>query len=240
MARDKLFGEPQSSRDFVFDQKTAAVFDDMVARSVPLYDEMQRMCGELASSFAVGGSTLYDLGCSTGTTLLTLDGVVDPGVRFVGIDSSAAMLEIARRKLVQAGFARSHELVEADLGDSLELDNAAVCTMILTLQFIRPSDRARLLADVFRGLNRSGCLILVEKTTTDDSLLNRLFIDYYYDLKQRNGYSQMEIAQKREALENVLIPYTLEENRDALLGAGFRRVEIFFRWYNFCGLVALK
>lgn len=240
MVRDTLFGETESPREFIFDQKTAAVFDDMVRRSVPLYDEMQRMCGELASSFAAEGSNLYDLGCSTGTTLLTLDGAVDRGVRFIGIDSSRDMLEVARHKLAEAGFLRPHELVEADLGESLDLDNASVCTMILTLQFIRPPDRARLLADIFRGLNHGGCLILVEKTVTGDSLLNRLFIDYYHDYKQRNAYSQMEIAQKREALENVLIPYRLEENRDLLLRTGFRCVEIFLRWYNFCGLVALK
>jgi len=240
MGRDKLFGEPRAPQDFVFDQKTAAVFDDMVARSVPLYDEMQRMCGELASRFAVAGSNLYDLGCSTGTTLLALDGAVDRGVRFVGIDSSGDMLEMARRKLAEAGFVRPHELVEADLGDSLELDNASVCTMILTLQFIRPPDRARLLADIFRGMNDGGCMILVEKTITADAHLNGIFIDAYYDLKRRNGYSQLEIAQKREALEKVLIPYRLEENRDLLLRTGFRCVESFFRWYNFGGLVALK
>lgn len=240
MVRDKLFGEPQSPRAFTFDRDTAAVFDDMVSRSVPLYDEMQRMCAEIASRFAVDGTRLYDLGCSTGTTLLNLDEVVEPGVRFIGIDSSADMLENARRKLTDAGFAREHDLVVDDINDSLELDNASVCTMILTLQFIRPASRARVLSNVFRGLNPGGCLILVEKTVTDDSRLNELFIDCYHELKRRNGYSEMEIARKRDALEDVLIPCRLEENRDLLLNTGFRSVEVFFRWYNFCGLVALK
>jgi tRNA (cmo5U34)-methyltransferase len=112
--------------------------------------------------------------------------------------------------------------------------------MILTLQFIRPLQRERLMADIYRGLNEDGCLILVEKVLGEDSLFNRLFIRYYYDMKRRNGYSEMEIAQKREALENVLIPYRLLENREMLLRTGYRYVDVFFKWYNFCGIVAVK
>jgi tRNA (cmo5U34)-methyltransferase len=240
MARDKLFDEPREPQDFAFDGKTAAVFDDMVRRSVPLYDEMQRMCAELAGRFAVDGTKLYDLGCATGTTLVNVDRTVPAGVRFVGVDFSAEMLAIARGKLSAAGCNRPYELVAADLCRPLGMNNASVCLMILTLQFVRPPDRARVLADIFDGLNSGGCLILVEKTVTGDSLLNRLFIESYHALKERNGYSQLEIAQKREALENVLIPYRLEENRDLLLRTGFRAVEVFLCWYNFCGLIALK
>lgn len=240
MARDQLFDKPQDAQDFTFDRSTAAVFDDMVSRSVPLYDEMQRMCAELAAHFAIDGTSLYDLGCATGTTLCNLDSAVSPGVRFVGIDNSPDMLEIARGKLSAGDSRRPCELIRADLTEPLEIAGASVCLMILTLQFIRPPDRGRLLADIFSGLNSGGSLILVEKTVTGDSLLNRLFINCYHDLKQRNGYSGMEIARKREALENVLIPYRLEENRDLLLRTGFRAVEVFLRWYNFCGLIALK
>jgi tRNA (cmo5U34)-methyltransferase len=97
-----------------------------------------------------------------------------------------------------------------------------------------------MVADIVRGMNDRGCLVLIEKLTSADTLFNRLFIKYYYDMKRRNGYSEVEIAQKREALENVLIPYRLEENVEMLRGAGFRSVEVFFRWYNFCGIVAVK
>lgn len=112
--------------------------------------------------------------------------------------------------------------------------------MLLTLQFIRPLYREKLSADVFRGLNANGCLIIVEKVLAEDSLFNRLFIKYYYDMKRRNGYTELEITQKREALENVLIPYKLLENRELLLRTGFRYVDVFFKWYNFCGIVAVK
>jgi tRNA (cmo5U34)-methyltransferase len=112
--------------------------------------------------------------------------------------------------------------------------------MLLTLQFVRPLYRERVMQRIYNGLNEQGCLLLVEKLTSGDTLFNRLFISYYYDFKRRNGYSETEITQKREALENVLIPYRLEENIELLKTSGFRRIECFFRWYNWCGLIAVK
>lgn len=240
MPRDEIFADPTPPTDFTFGKETAAVFDDMLSRSVPFYHEIQRMTAELAADFAVDGTTLYDLGCSTGTTLAELDPVVSPGVRFVGVDSSEEMLAKARQKLAESSLKRPYKLIQADLHEGLILENASVVIMTLTLQFVRPLYRERLMADVVRGLNDQGCLILVEKLTIADSLFNRLFIKYYYDLKRRNGYSDMEIAQKREALENVLIPYRLDENRELLLASGFTHCEVFFRWYNFCGMLAVK
>jgi tRNA (cmo5U34)-methyltransferase len=112
--------------------------------------------------------------------------------------------------------------------------------MILTLQFIRPLHRDKLIGTILNGMNENGALILVEKLIGEHSLFNRLFIKYYYDLKKRNGYSELEIAQKREALENVLVPYKLMENREMLLRAGFRYCDVFFKWYNFSGIIAVK
>ncbi|MSQ66865.1 MAG: carboxy-S-adenosyl-L-methionine synthase CmoA [Gammaproteobacteria bacterium] len=239
--RDELFATPAAgNNDFRFDQKTAAVFDDMVTRSVPLYDEIQRTTCELAADFAVDGSNLYDLGCSTATTLMMLDPVVSPGVRFVGVDNSPDMITKARSKVGSAGLTRIVDFKVADLHDEQLIENASVVVMILTLQFIRPLLRERVVQRIYDGLNDNGCLILVEKQTMESSLLNRLFIRYYYDLKARHGYSAVEIAQKREALENVLIPYRPEENRALLHQVGFRHVEETLRWYNFAAMVAVK
>jgi tRNA (cmo5U34)-methyltransferase len=240
MSRDDIFTRPKSTTDFQFGQETAGVFDDMVSRSVPFYHEIQRMTSEIAADFAVDGTSLYDLGCATGTTLLALDPVVSRGVRFVGVDNSADMLGKAREKLTCAGLERPWELVEADLERGLHVMNASVVVMNLTLQFVRPLYRTKVIAGVIDGLNNQGCLILVEKLTTVDTLFNRLFIKYYYDLKRRNGYSDLEISRKREALENVLIPYRLQENVELLHSGGLKHVEVFFRWYNFCGIVAVK
>ena len=112
--------------------------------------------------------------------------------------------------------------------------------LILALQFVRPFNRERLIRGICDGLEENGCLLLVEKVLGEHSTFNRLFIKHYYEMKRRNGYTELEIAQKREALENVLIPYRLKENRELLHGQGFRYVDVFFKWYNFCGMLAVK
>jgi tRNA (cmo5U34)-methyltransferase len=239
--RDKVFDtEKPQIGDFTFNREVATVFDDMVTRSVPFYVEMQRMVMELAADFATPGSCVYDLGCSTGTTFLQLDPALAPDVHFVGVDNSKEMLEKCRAKFESEGLTRPYELRCVDLNQGVAIENASVVLLILALQFIRPLYRDKLVADIYRGLNENGCLILVEKVLGEDSLFNRLFIKYYYDMKRRNGYSELEITQKREALENVLVPYKLLENREMLLRTGFRYVDVFFKWYNFCAIVAVK
>lgn len=240
-AHDQVFREPRAAiPDFTFGRDVAAVFDDMVGRSVPFYAEIQRMIMELGADFAVPGTNVIDLGCATGTTLAALNQTVARGVRFIGIDNSDDMLARARDRLADVTAQRDLRLHFADLNEGVRFDNASLVLMVLTLQFIRPLRRERLVADVYRGLNDQGALVLVEKVLGEESLFNRLFIKYYYDMKRRHGYSELEISQKREALENVLIPYKLLENRELLLRTGFRYVDVFFKWYNFCGMVAVK
>ncbi|SCW88938.1 tRNA (cmo5U34)-methyltransferase [Rhizobium mongolense subsp. loessense] len=239
--KDTVFSEDEPPvDDFSFNAQVADVFDDMVSRSVPYYEEMQRMVCELAQDFAKPNTNLYDIGCSTATTLLTLDPILHPSVKFVGVDNAPDMLEKARQKVAQTGTQRPIELQMADLHQGLYMENASVVTMLLTMQFIRPLYRERMIKTVSSGLNDQGCLLLIEKLTSENTTFNRLFIQHYYDFKRRNGYSEIEISKKREALENVLIPYRLEENILLLKESGFRHVEVFFRWYNFCGIVAVK
>jgi tRNA (cmo5U34)-methyltransferase len=239
--KDEVFGKPLDTiADFSFGEKVASVFDDMLDRSVPFYHEVQRMIAEMAGDFAVEGTNIYDLGCSTGTTMLNLDARVSRNIRFVGVDNSEEMLKRCRQKLAEHGFQRDHALVCADLNQGVQIENASLVLMVLTLQFIRPLYRDKLVRTILEGLNENGCLILVEKVLGEDSIFNRLFINYYYDLKKRHGYSELEIAQKREALENVLVPYKLLENREMLLRAGFRYCDVFFKWYNFTGMIAVK
>jgi len=150
------------------------------------------------------------------------------------------MLKKAAEKIAESGTNRSIDLQTADLHRGFSIEKASVVTMVLTLQFVRPLFRERVIRTIHDGLNDQGCLLLVEKLTSEDTTFNRLFIDHYYDFKRRNGYSQIEISNKREALENVLIPYRLDENIQLLREVGFKSTEIFFRWYNFCGIVAIK
>jgi len=241
MQKDELFrSEREAIGDFVFGKDVADVFDDMLNRSVPFYLEMQRMIVEMARDFSVDGTNIYDLGCSTGTTLNNLNSVLGDKVRYIGVDSSKEMLEKCSNNLKSAGFNGDLELVCADLNNGLQMENASFITMVLTFQFLRPLYRDRMIKDIFSGLNENGCFILIEKVLGEDSFMNRQFIKYYYDLKRRNGYSDLEISQKREALENILIPYKIDENKALLLDNGFRYCDVFFKWYNFCGLVAVK
>ena len=146
----------------------------------------------------------------------------------------------SREKLASLEGERPYELMLADLNEGPVVKNGSVAIMLLTLQFIRPLYRERVVKAIYEGLNDDGCLIVVEKILSAHSLLNRLYIKYYYEMKRRNGYSEVEISQKREALENVLIPYRYEENCDLLKSVGFRHVDEFFRWYNFSAFIAVK
>jgi tRNA (cmo5U34)-methyltransferase len=241
MHKDEVFkGEIEKVSDFKFSENVARVFDDMVNRSVPFYGEIQRMMAELAADHAKEGADVYDLGCSTGTTMIGMDTMVKQGICFIGVDDSQEMLDKCKFKLLELGFSRNYELRCADLNKGVKINNASVVVLCLTLQFVRPVYREQLLKNIYDGLNTSGVLILVEKILAEDRLFNRDFIDYYYNYKRRNNYSEMEISQKREALENVLVPYKLSENISLLRDNGFAHCEVFFKWYNFAGLIATK
>jgi tRNA (cmo5U34)-methyltransferase len=239
--KDHVFKEEiKIATDFKFGSTVASVFDDMVSRSVPYYGEMQRMMAELAADYAKPGTDVYDLGCATGTTMIGMNTTVAEDIRFIGIDDSPEMLDKCRVKLQEAGLTRPYDLRMADLNGDVDISNASVVALCLTLQFVRPIYREKLLKSVFDGLQSGGVLILVEKILAEDSVFNREFIKHYYNYKRRNNYSDMEISQKREALENFLIPYKLSENITLLRDIGFEHCEVFFKWYNFSGLIARK
>lgn len=237
---DKVFSEIQKPSDFEFNNKVAGVFDDMVSRSVPFYEEMQRMVAEIAGKHAQSNTKIYDLGCSTGTTMLLMDKTVGEDVDFVGIDDSAEMIAKCREKIDSYKLNRNIELEVADLTVDVPIKNASVVAMVLVLQFIRPINREEILKKICDGMVEGGVFIIIEKILTEEKSFNREFIDFYYDYKRRNQYSELEISQKREALENVLIPYKTSENIDLLKDAGFSEAEVFFKWYNFTGIVAKK
>jgi tRNA (cmo5U34)-methyltransferase len=239
--KDRIFDDEGRVSDFEFDEKVARVFDDMVARSVPYYDEIQRLQVELAVEFLPDRESLvYDLGCSTGTTLhlLASHPRCPKAARFAGIDNSAAMLAEAKAKL--GGTGGVVELVEADLNAGVELKPCRIVFLNWTLQFVRPLYREALVRRVYEALEPGGALFLSEKVLLSNSFLNRLYIEHYLRYKRSRGYSDAEIQRKREALENVLVPYRLEENRLMLERAGFGTIDPFFRWLNFACLLAVK
>jgi len=241
MKKDSVFKDAQRpAYDFKFNKEVATVFDDMVVRSVPFYGEMQRMIAELTKDFAVKGTNVYDLGCSTGTTMINLDKVLPEDIHFVGIDNSEEMLKKCEANLKKAGVEREVSYENQDLNHNIELRDPSVVIFCLTLQFLRPLNREKILKKIAESLPENGAVILIEKILTEHSICNRLFIEHYYQFKKRNGYDEIEIAKKRESLENVLVPYQLSENEALLKSCGFRFTEVFFKWYNFTGLIAIK
>ena len=239
--KDKLFNTKREKvEDFNFGKETAEVFDNMLERSIPLYYEQQEMIGEITGEFAQEGTNVYDLGCSTGITLSTITKKINKKVNIVGIDYSTDMLKKCKEKLHGSEYEKNLKLICADLNQAILIHNASVVVLNLTLQFVRPLNRENLIKCIYEGLVDKGCLILVEKILGNNSIFNRVFIKLYYDMKKRQGYTEMEIAQKREALENVLIPYRLNENIELLKRNGFKHLDVFFKWYNFCGILAIK
>ncbi len=244
MKRDDVFRNSElGGNEFEFNAEVAEVFDDMLVRSIPLYEEQQYMIRRIARKHWIPGTVVYDLGCSTGTTLLGMAQELQECSQFIGYDNSVPMLEEARRKIAERQTQDRIQLLYRDLSlpaDDLILDNASVVIVAWTLQFLRPLRRADLIQSIYRQLVENGVLIVTEKILGGHSESNRCFVEHYYDFKRANGYSETEIARKREALENVLIPYRVEENLELFRKNGFEIAEMFFQWFNFAGFLCVK
>ncbi len=238
--RDSLFDVQRISEDFVFNERVAQVFDDMLDRSVPFYQEVILSIAKIIDSMLQNGEQIVDLGCSTGTTLLQLSSLLEKrNFHYTGIDNSPDMLNKARLKAELFSKQKSLNFIQ---GNIMDVDQPSTSAFILnyTLQFIRPLNRENFLTRLFASLRPGGICILSEKTISHHPGLNRSYIDIYHQFKKERGYSELEIAKKREALENILIPCSLEENRSMLQAAGFVEVEPFFQWFNFVSFIAVK
>lgn len=244
MNKDRIFSNKLDRiKAFEFNEEVACVFDDMIGRSVPLYEEQQKLIKKLAKHFYIPEANIYDLGCSTGTTLINLCNEINETAICIGYDNSKPMLEKAKVKVKEQNLADRIELRYLDLNkqdDVFDLKNAGIVTMLWTLQFVRPHLRNNLIKHIYNALKRGGILIVAEKVLSNDSLLNSYFIELYYEYKKQNGYSTTEINQKREALENVLVPLTINENIELLKSNGFEIVDTFFQYYNFAGFLCVK
>ena len=246
--KDTLFTQGVSEK-FSFNEQVATVFDDMITRSVPFYKQTLELCVEflalhLSTLNGVKTPRVYDIGCSNGNLLIALCQKLGETQKFsetpcelVGVDNSQPMLECATLKAKAYNAKIAFECVDCLQSELLE------CSAIVsnyTLQFIRPPLRAGLITKIYNALHSGGIFIMSEKMTSVDKLFDSQMITLYHNYKARNGYSQTQIAKKREALENVLVPYSLEENVALLEGAGFKSVEVLFKWVNFGTLIARK
>lgn len=239
--KDRIYAEPlESVGDFCFDQRVAQVFPDMIRRSVPGYATVINMIGVLAAEYVQPRSRCYDLGCSLGASSLALQrGITAPGCRIIGVDNSADMLNQARQLLPSEGSKPPIELVCADILE-LKIRDASLVVLNFTLQFVPPERRLGLLQTIHRGLRPGGILVVSEKISFPDPEQELQQNRMHHAFKRANGYNDLEISQKRSALEQVLIPETLERHRQRLSEAGFRRTDLWFQCFNFISLIAYR
>lgn len=241
MQKDQIFAEPLAQvQDFCFDARVAEVFPDMIQRSVPGYQTIIQTIGKLTARFQQADSHYYDLGCSLGAATLAMRrNISAANSQIIAVDNSSAMVERCERHL--QAF-RSDVPVQVLLADIRQqpIKHAAVVVINFTLQFLPKADRAALINSVYQGLKPGGILILSEKFISNDNTANELLIDLHHDFKRANGYSELEISQKRSALENVMKPDTLAEHQQRLAAAGFSSQTLWFQCFNFCSMVAIK
>jgi tRNA (cmo5U34)-methyltransferase len=241
MQKDAIFAEPLAHiQDFRFDDQVADVFPDMIQRSVPGYQTIIQTIGKLSGRFQQADSNYYDLGCSLGAATLAMRRNINANnSKIIAVDNSSAMVERCERHL--QAF-RSDIPVEVKLADIRQqpIEQAAIVVINFTLQFLPKEDRNNLINRVYQGLKPGGLLILSEKFINNDPLTNDLLVELHHDFKRANGYSELEISQKRSALENVMKPDTLPEHQQRLQQAGFTSQTLWFQCFNFCSMVAIK
>lgn len=241
--RDDLYASAlKEIVDFRFDESVAGVFPDMIQRSVPGYSTVISMIGTMAAEYARADSNCYDLGCSVGAaTLAMLNNIDKPDCRIVAVDNSPAMIERCRANVleVQTDHASPVDLVCDDICN-VTIENASVVVLNYTLQFLPTPKRDEIIARIYQGLCPGGVLLLAEKIRFADAGIEKSMVDLHHAFKRANGYSDLEISQKRSALENVLIPETIADHMERLTRSGFGRPQVWFQCLNFISLVAIK
>lgn len=234
--KDNIYAQQQAQvGDFVFDAKVADVFPDMIQRSVPGYPAILNMLELLTQVHAQAGSYLYDLGCSLGAASVSMaKGLTHTDCKIIAVDNAPAMLDKARNALA------SHNNIEFQLNDirAVEVKQASIVVLNFTLQFIPIADRLALLKRIHAGMQPGGILLLSEKISGATPAKDAMLVEMHHAFKRANGYSDLEVSQKRSALEKVLLPETVEAHQQRLADAGFARSDLWFQCFNFVSMLA--
>ena len=239
-SKDQVYAEQQKDiAGFKFDAKVADVFENMINRSVPGYPLMLDLIGVLGEKYASAGTQCYDLGCSLGASTLKLRQHLPQSCHLIGIDSSSAMVERCRANVARDHSQASVEIVEQRIQDT-QFENASVVVVNFTLQFIPDDERQSILKKISAGMIQGGALILAEKIKFNDPEQQQSMTLLHHEFKKYQGYSDLEVAQKRASLENVLVPNTEEEHIERLLNAGFSSAQVYIRCLNFASILAIK
>lgn len=239
--QDTLYSSPLGSvNSFKFDQSVVNVFPDMIRRSVPGYQTIISAIGLLAERYAQDHSVCYDLGCSLGAATLSMRHQISAAdCKIVAVDNSQAMIQQLSTNLAQDSGPIDVEFFCADIREMV-IENASVVVLNFTLQFIPIEDRLAFLKKIYQGLLPGGILILSEKLKFDDQRQQELQTELHHEFKKSQGYSDLEISQKRSALENVLLAETFVTHQQRLKEAGFSSTEVWFQYFNFASMIALK
>lgn len=241
VSRDAIYAQPHAEiTDFSFDERVVAVFPDMINRSVPGYTTIIHGIGRLTARFAQPDTILYDLGCSLGASTLAMRQNNDAdNCTIIGLDNSAAMVERCRTQVNAFVGKTPVEIHQADILNT-EYAKCSVVVLNFTLQFIPPEQRDALIQRLYQALVPGGILILSEKVRSDDPVTDNLLVELHHEFKRDNGYSELEISQKRAAIEHVMRLNTLPEHYQRLASAGFAHVETWYRCFNFTSTFAIK
>ena len=239
--KDTIFSAPiEKLGDFTFDEAVAEVFPDMIQRSVPGYSNIITAIGMLAQRFVTDNSNIYDLGCSRGAGILSIRrNIQGKQAQIIGVDNSPALVERCRTHINAYHSDVPVEVLCDDIRQ-VEIENASMVVLNFTLQFLPRADRLALLKKIHQGLNPNGILVLSEKFTFENETMNELLIDLHHTFKRANGYSELEVSQKRTALENVMLTDSIETHKQRLQEAGFSKIELWFQCFNFGSMIAVK
>jgi len=244
MTTDKIYEHQADDKPFRFNDDVAKVFPDMLRRSIPGYAASIEAIGSLAARYVEENTNCYDLGCSLGAATLAMrQGIRKPGCRIIAVDTAPAMIQRCR-EIVEADDRLSKpstevELIEADIRD-ININNASMAVINYTLQFLAIGDRDPLMQSICGGLNEGGLLVLSEKVVDENEKMERVLVDLHHEHKRRNNYSALEVSRKRAALENILIPETVNSHRSRLKAAGFSHTAVWLRYFNFVSIIAIK
>ncbi|MFW5450051.1 MAG: carboxy-S-adenosyl-L-methionine synthase CmoA [Methylophagaceae bacterium] len=240
--QDAIYASPLNEMvDFRFDERVVDVFPDMIQRSVPGYGTLISTIGILAANYAQDNSHCYDLGCSLGAVTLSIrQRLTKLDCDIIAVDNSPAMIERGQEILAaDQASAIPVTMICADIQD-IKIENASVVVLNFTLQFIPITDRLNLLQKIYQGLKKGGILILSEKLAFEESMRQDFQVEAHHDFKRANGYSDLEISQKRSALDKVLLAETLDCHQQRLHQAGFGFSDIWYQCFNFASLIAIK
>lgn len=227
-------------KNFTFDAQVVEVFPDMISRSVPGYNTIIDTIGRLSQQFAQENTNIYDLGCSLGAATLAMrKSISATGCKIIGVDNSVDMVKRCKMHVDAFKGNTPVSIIEGNIQD-IVIENASIVVLNFTLQFIERSQRQTLLNNIAKGLKPGGLLVLSEKISSNDKTIDEVLIDLHHSFKRDNGYSELEVAQKRSALEKVMLTDSVDEHKDRLAQAGFSHCSQWFQCFNFTSFIAIK